>query len=204
MLLFLTLLRPFVFCLQETYLKPNDKFTFKGFNVYNHIHSDCLRAAGGSSLLVHSSLPQRQVELKTDLQAVAVSVTLEKEITFCSIYIPPSYSLISEQLTSLLQQLPSPCILLLQHHSLAFVAGLKRATDEGPLPEIAKYSPYYLLFTASKGSNLYFLFAIIAAGVVPCGGRKKSSRTSSIVLIIFSFRSFEISKDTQSVQNTRV
>ena len=39
----------------------------------------------------HSTLPQRQIKLKTDLQAVAVSVTLEKEITFCSVYIPPSY-----------------------------------------------------------------------------------------------------------------
>ena len=60
------------------------------------------------------------------------------------------------------------------------------------------------VFTASKGSNLYILFAITAAGVVPCGGRKKSPRTSSIVQIIFLFRSFEISKDIQSVQNTHV
>ena len=48
----------------------------------------------------------------------------------------------------------------------------------------------------------YILFAITAAGVVPCGGPKKSPRTSSIVQIILSFRSFEISKDIQSVQNT--
>ena len=39
-----------------------------------------------------------------------------------------------------------------------------------------------------------FLFAITAAGVVPCGGRKKSPRTSSIVQIIFSFWSFDISE----------
>ena len=32
----------------------------------------------------------------------------------------------------------------LQHYNLAFVSGLKRATDEGSLPEIAQYSPYYL------------------------------------------------------------
>ena len=31
-----------------------------------------------------------------------------------------------------------------RNNSLAFVAGLKRATDEGSLPEIAQYSPYYL------------------------------------------------------------
>ena len=47
----------------------------------------------------------------------------------------------------------------LQYKSLAFVAGFKRATDEGSLPEIAQYSPSYLplnVFTASKGSNLLF------------------------------------------------
>ena len=37
--------------------------------------------------------------------------------------------------------------------------------------------------------------ALTAAGVVPCGGPKKSPRTSSIVQVIFSFRSFEISED---------
>ena len=42
-------------------------------------------------------------------------------------------------------------------------------------------------FTDLKGSNNYILFAITAAGVVPCGGPKKSPRTSSIVQIIFFF-----------------
>ena len=54
----------------------------------------------------------------------------------------------------------------LQYNSLAFVAGLKRATDEGSLPEIAQYSPYYLplnVFTDSKGSNLYILSVVSEA-----------------------------------------
>ena len=112
LILLLTLLRPSVFCLQETYQKAEDTFTFKGFNTYNYIHSDCLRASGGSSIFVHSSCPQREINLNTDLQAVAVSVTLEKEITLCSVYIPPSFALRSEHLNSLLQQLPSPFLLL--------------------------------------------------------------------------------------------
>ena len=60
------------------------------------------------------------------------------------------------------------------------------------------------VFTASKGSNHYILFAITAAGVVPCGGPKKSPRTSSIVQIIFLFRSFEISNDIQCSKNSRL
>ena len=39
-------------------------------------------------------------------------VTLDREITICSVYIPPSFSLNSQHLDNLLQQLPSPYILL--------------------------------------------------------------------------------------------
>ena len=46
------------------------------------------------------------------------------------------------------------------------------------------------MLTVSKNA----LFPITAAGVVPCGGPKKSPRTSSIVQIIFSFWPFEISE----------
>ena len=74
-MLLLTLQGPSVFCLQETFLKTDDNFTFKGFNVYNHIHCDCARASGGSSILVKSSLPQREIKLKANLQAKAVSVS---------------------------------------------------------------------------------------------------------------------------------
>ena len=51
----------------------------------------------------------------------------------------------------------------LQHNSLAFVAGLKRATDEGSLPKIAQYSPYYLplnvlLLPKDQTFIFYYLF----------------------------------------------
>ena len=49
--------------------------------------------------------------------------------------------------------------------------------------------------------SVLFLFAITTAGVVPCGGRIKSPRISSIVQIIFSFCSFEISEDILRNQN---
>ena len=57
------------------------------------------------------------------------------------------------------------------------------------------------VLTASKGSNLYILFAITAAGVVPCGGPKRSPRTSSIVQIIFYLGPLR-SVNIFSVQNT--
>ena len=43
--------------------------------------------------MINLSLPQREIKFKIDLQAIAVSVTLEKEITLSSVYIPPSFAL---------------------------------------------------------------------------------------------------------------
>ena len=48
--------------------------------------------------------------MQTELQATAVFVTLDREMTICStfIYIPPFFSLNSKHLDNLLRQLPSP------------------------------------------------------------------------------------------------
>ena len=49
------------------------------------------------------------------------------------------------------------------------------------------------VFIALKGTHFLFLFAFTAAGVVQCGDRKTSPRTSTIVQFIFYFWSFETS-----------
>ena len=103
---------PSVFCFQETFLKPDDNISLKGFNKYNHNHTDFLRPSGGASIFVKSSFPQRKIDLQTELPANAVSVTLDRVITICSVYILPSFSLNSQHLDNLLQQLPSPYIKL--------------------------------------------------------------------------------------------
>ena len=81
---------PFVFCFQVLFLKPDENISLKGFNIYNYVHTDCLRPSGGASIFVKSSFPQRKIDLQTELQATAISVTLDREINICSVYIPPS------------------------------------------------------------------------------------------------------------------
>ena len=68
---------PSVFCFQETFLKPDDNISLRGFNVYNYVHTDCLRPSGGASIFVKSSFPQRKIDLQTELQATAISVILQ-------------------------------------------------------------------------------------------------------------------------------
>ena len=126
---------PSVFCLQETFLKPDDKVTLKGFNIYNHIHSECQRTSGGSSIFVKSTCPHRYKELNTELQATAVSVSLDKEITICSVYIPPSFSLKYEHLIALIQQLPAPYLLLGDFNGHNILWGNKENNARGELIE---------------------------------------------------------------------
>ena len=59
--------------------------------------------------------------------------------------------------------------LKLQHNSLAFVASLKRATDEGSLAEIAQYSPYYLpLNVLMLPKDQIFIFYLLLLQLAFC------------------------------------
>ena len=104
---------PMALCCQETYLKASNTIEFRKYLSY-HIHSEAVdgRASGGVSVLVKKSIPHRQIMLNTNLQAVAVLLSLHKAVTICSIYIPPRYQLDNRELDELIEQLPSPFILL--------------------------------------------------------------------------------------------
>jgi hypothetical protein len=57
--------------------------------MYNH-YAQGERASGGSSIAVYNNYIHNQINLKTNFQAVAVRLSLNKMITLCSIYIPPN------------------------------------------------------------------------------------------------------------------
>ena len=99
---------PIAFCLQETYLQKSDTISLKNYSMYSTYVDEDERAAGGSTILVRDNILHSYVNLNTDLQAVAVRITLDKTITLCSIYIPPNSS---TQLKNLADQLPTPCII---------------------------------------------------------------------------------------------
>ncbi len=111
--------QPAVFCLQETLLKDekynlNEKYSLKGFEPYHKVGTIDSegRAHGGVSIMVKESIPQHVLPLNTTLQAIAVNMTLNQQITVCSIYLPPSSNPNTEELEYLLGQLPSPYIIV--------------------------------------------------------------------------------------------
>ena len=89
------------------------------------------QAFGGVALVVKKPYPQRAVELKTDLQAVAVRVTINNPVTLCSLYLPPRESVTYKQLTSLVEQLPTPYILLGDFNAHSTVWGSRKTSRRG-------------------------------------------------------------------------
>ena len=112
LLLLLSKYSPKVLCLQETLLSDNDTITLKDYTLYNTICNDNARASGGSTIAVANCVPQRQIELKTNLQAVAVEVTLHRPLSICSLYLPPNLTLSVDDLDNIANQLPQPYLLL--------------------------------------------------------------------------------------------
>ena len=133
-LILTTLLSPTVFCLQETFLKTTDNINFKNYTLYNHIATENQKASGGSSILVKSNVPHRQIDINSNLQAVAVNVTLSKSITICSLYHSSHCKFSKHDLENLINQLPRPYLLLGDFNSHSKLWGLD-TNDKGEIIE---------------------------------------------------------------------
>ena len=103
---------PAAICLQDTRLtkEREDLYKFPGYTPYfKSIGSH----ASGVVILVKKSIPQSQVILTTNLQAVAVRVTMKgKTYVLTSLYIPPSTVPTISDFDSFIRQLDSRSYLL--------------------------------------------------------------------------------------------
>ena len=123
---------PIAFCCQETYMKSPSVIKFRKYSSY-HIFYEAIdtRASGGVTIMIKKSIPHRQISLNTNLQAVAVTLSLHKTMTLCSIYIPPSYPLGGNELDELISQLPSPFILIGDMNAHSTIWGNTQNNNKG-------------------------------------------------------------------------
>ena len=75
------------------------------------------------------------VHLNTPLQAVAARVTLNKAITFCSIYLPPLDHIAKMDLINLTEQIPSPSVLWGDFNGHSLVWGNESYNTRGQMLE---------------------------------------------------------------------
>ena len=106
--------RPYILSLQETHFKETDNVHIRGFD---HYFKTCMsevdgRGTGGCSIFVKKGIPHEVLVLDTELQAVAVKVSLQKTITVCNVYIPPRFNVAQSHLDNLVNQLPAPFLFI--------------------------------------------------------------------------------------------
>ncbi|GBO01132.1 hypothetical protein AVEN_163646-1 [Araneus ventricosus] len=70
------------------------------------------RASGGVALLVSHYTPSSVITLHTNLQALEVRVMLSNLVTVCTLYLPPSTNVNDGDLDRLVDELPTPFIII--------------------------------------------------------------------------------------------
>ena len=123
--------KPVAVCLQETFLKDADKFTLKCCSCYFKHFSGNDKASEGVALIVNINVPHHFVKLETTLQAVAVKISLNKTMTLCSIYLPPSSPIDDKKLYNLINQLPKPFIIMGDFNSHRTLWACRDTNDRG-------------------------------------------------------------------------
>lgn len=120
-------------CLQETRFRPNQSVNLKSYTNYRKDRENSNNASGGVAILVHDSIQAQQLDLKTELEAVAISTYIPNlsKVTICNIYLPPNKTFTSNQLDSLIQQLPSPIILVGDMNSSSTLWGSHQTDSRG-------------------------------------------------------------------------
>ena len=114
---FFSVLAPIVIVLQETWFLPTDPYNFNLFNycLYRHDELYGERRHGGVALYINNNFTHSEIQLQTDLQAVACTVFLNgRNIDICSIYIPPNSDTqeLLNKLNALVVQFTNPFLLL--------------------------------------------------------------------------------------------
>ena len=123
---------PTIICLPEAHLKNSTTINnIKNYYSYNYIKQYTDRPCGRSSIIINKNIPHSEITRNTNMQAVAISATLHKTITVCSVYIPPNEEPRELELNNLIEQLPRPFIIQGDFNSHNEIWGSKKTDKKG-------------------------------------------------------------------------
>ncbi|GBN16392.1 hypothetical protein AVEN_231932-1 [Araneus ventricosus] len=109
---FINFFNPVCIGLQETFLSSNIPLKLRGYNSVRKDTSTGSNHSGGVCILTSNLYPSTPLTLHTSLQAVAVQIHARTLVTVCCVYLPPHDVVSQQDLETLVDQLPTPFILL--------------------------------------------------------------------------------------------
>lgn len=114
-------INPSVLCLQETMCSSKDQANINGYSIYYRPRAGGDRAAGGVLVGVKPELDSEEIDLDTNLEAIAVKVGPPFNLTIINTYLPPGQAIQASDIVHLINQVPQPRLLvgdINAHHPL--------------------------------------------------------------------------------------
>jgi len=145
---------PACFALQETYLHTSQNPKFHNYSLIRKDHESTVKISGGVALLVSHQYPYTIINLHTDLQAVAVRIHISKLITICTVYFPPRETLAQTSLSRLINQLPTPFIVIGDFNGHSPLWGYTDTNRRGE--QIESLISDFSLCLLNNGEHTYF------------------------------------------------
>lgn len=123
-------IQPTLLCLQETHFKNNTN-KLKNFSCFFKNRTGQEKASGGVAIYVKNTLAAEEIELSTNIEAVAVTLHTPNIVHVCNIYIPPNQNTNLEEYSRLLEQIPTPRIILGDFNSHNILWGSETTNTAG-------------------------------------------------------------------------
>ena len=102
---------PLCMCLQETMIRTANIHSPSGYSIIHQPSDPDDGHTRGVAILVNKNVHHEVINLNTNLQALAVRITIHKTYTICTLYLPHQ-NVRKQDIQNLINQLPQPFLLL--------------------------------------------------------------------------------------------
>ncbi|XP_056635929.1 uncharacterized protein LOC130444674 [Diorhabda sublineata] len=126
---------PDIICLQESNLKPDSSYSNSQFQFFSKTRNNTKRASGGVVTLISKSLQADHFHVNSDIETLVVKLTSHKTSYICNIYIAPDSTIEYKDLENLLNQIPSPRIIIGDFNAHNITWGSKSTNSRGHILE---------------------------------------------------------------------
>lgn len=103
---------PIALCIQETNFNNNKSINLNNYSSYIKNRNHALRASGGVAIFTNNSFPSKEIPIISHLEVIAVNIIAKYNLTICNIYLPNSQDFNVLDIQNIIDQLPTPFIIL--------------------------------------------------------------------------------------------
>ena len=128
---------PYIICIQESHIKPPQIPKIKNFTSYHKEPnlSPTDRARGGVITFVNNDYSSSEILINSPLQVIATQINYPINMTVSNIYLPPNQKFSENDINNIVEQLPSPFLIVGDFNSHNSIWGSLKTDKKGRIIE---------------------------------------------------------------------